>query len=87
MSDPVVFTGVIGVTATTEHAGYARKKTTGEKGDIVCLELHYVDVITHSTQRRKRWKLGEGKIELIEFGSFNPRNRNYVKGGKVLEVR
>lgn len=69
------------------RAGYARNKMTGQKGDIQALYDHLVVGTTHDTQRPFRWKLGRGNVELIEFGSFNPRNKNYVSGGKVLEVR
>lgn len=67
-------------------AGYARHKKTGVKGDISSLDSLHVSGIVHGDEgpRPFSWKLGRKQIELIEFGSFNPRNKNYVPGGKIL---
>lgn len=60
---------------------YARKK--GIVADVHRLNGLEVVVILKSGNKRK-WKGGNGDIELIEFGSFNPENDNYREGGKVL---
>lgn len=67
--------------------GYARNLRTGVKGDVTAIYDHVVIGTTHETQRPFKWKLGLGNIELIEFGSFNPKNKNYKPGGKVIAVK
>ena len=67
--------------------GYARHRRTGALGDVNWITSAAVGGIVHKTQRPFTWKFGRGLIELIEFGSFNPRNKNYTPGGRVIEVR
>lgn len=61
----------------TARAGYARRN--GILGDIRRLTATHVSGITHDG-RPFRWR--RDKVELLEFGSFNPRNANYEPGGK-----
>lgn len=68
----------------TGKVGYARRRN--KLGDVNIIGHTYVSGILHKSQKPFRWQLGLGEVELIEFGSFNPRNPNYVKGGKVLSV-
>jgi hypothetical protein len=60
------------------HAGYARRE--GVEGDIHSLDPTRVSGVTFSG-RRFSWKRGP-EVELIEFGSFNPKNANYMPGGR-----
>ena len=66
--------------------GYARRVGTNIIGDINYRDSRIVCGTLHSNNRPFSWKLGQGKIELIEFGSFNPKNSNYVPGGKVVNI-
>lgn len=56
----------------------------GRKGvsDLIREEADYL-VVERSNQRRVRWP-ADGTNEILEFGSLNPNNPNYVRGGKVL---
>jgi hypothetical protein len=58
--------------------GYARRK--GVLADIRRLTPTLVIGNRHSNGEPVRWPRGE--CELLEFGSFNPANPNYQRGGK-----
>lgn len=61
---------------------YARRGKT--IADLICEEDHYI-VVELKDRRRVRWAR-RGNVEVIEFGSLNPKNANYVPGGKVLRT-
>lgn len=67
--------------------GYARKLGTDIIGDVGRLTSGLVSGTLHKSQKRFSWHLGKGKVELIEFGSFNRENDNYVSGGKVIAIK
>lgn len=64
---------------------YARRIDTKVIGDVNYMSSGIVRGVLHSG-RPFRWRLGRGKIELIEHGSFNPKNPNFVQDGKVVRV-
>ena len=61
---------------------YVRKG--GRLADLIRDEGDYL-VVELKDRRRVRWQK-TGDIEVIEFGSLNPKNENYVTGGKVLRT-
>ena len=65
-----------------DDEAYVRRP--GRKGvsDFIREDVDYI-VVERSDGRRVRWP-ADGKNEIIEFGSLNPRNKNYKPGGKVL---
>jgi len=64
--------------APRRRAGYARRR--GVEGDIRILDSQRVIGITFDG-RPFNWKRGP-EVELLEFGSFNPANDNYMEGGQ-----
>jgi hypothetical protein len=67
--------------ATSRMAGYARRR--GVLGDIHRITSERVSGVTHDG-RSFSWKRGPD-VEIIEFGSFNPDNDNYLPGGRPWE--
>jgi hypothetical protein len=65
---------------------YARNLKTGEIGDVNCISSSLVRVALWKNGKIARWKLGRSNIELIEFGSFNPNNKNYQEGGRKIRI-
>ena len=55
------------------------------KADLVREEDDYFVVDTHKDNRRVRWPK-DGRNRVIEWGSLNPKNANYVPGGKALRT-
>lgn len=50
--------------------------------DLISYAGEYLIVETKD-RRRVRWAFDK-PMQLIEFGSLNPANPNYVEGGKVI---
>jgi hypothetical protein len=67
-----------------KHIGYARRNK--KLGDVIEINSQYVQGMLHESGKTFRWKIGLGKVELIQFGTFNPENPDYEKGGKVLKI-
>jgi hypothetical protein len=62
---------------------YARRRSTladliKERGRTLTVEL--------PSGKRTTWTAGKHTIEIIEFGSLNPNEPNYIPGGKILRT-
>ncbi len=62
---------------------YARR--AGVLADIVREEADYM-VVELKDGRRVRWRYARGPIAVIEFGSLNPKARNYQPGGRIIRT-
>ncbi len=71
--------------------GYARCNEV--IGDIIEISDTYVKIQPFKTNNLKspvkifiKFKIGKSPIEIIEFGSFNPKMYNYTNDGKVIKI-
>ena len=69
--------------ASHRMPGYARRLLAGDEvvGDVRVVTSTHVSGTRHDNGRKFTWKRGP-EVELLEFGSFNPANANYMEGGR-----